>query len=115
MTDPIFVFGSNLAGKHYGGAARYAHQVHGAVMGKGTGHHGNSYAIPTCDDTIAALPLVRIKPHIDAFIDYAKAHPELEFHLTHIGCGIAGYDWNRDIRPMLPAELPKNITILEPL
>lgn len=46
--NEIFVFGSNLAGMHGGGAARIARLHFGAVMGKGVGLQGQSYAIPTC-------------------------------------------------------------------
>ena len=43
----IFVFGSNLAGMHGGGAARIAVDRFGAIMGQGVGLQGQSYAIPT--------------------------------------------------------------------
>ena len=45
--DEIFVFGSNLEGRHLGGAARTALRHFGAVMGQGVGLQGQSYAIPT--------------------------------------------------------------------
>ncbi len=45
--DEVFVFGSNLAGMHAGGAARVAYERFGAVMGQGVGMQGQSYAIPT--------------------------------------------------------------------
>ena len=32
-----------------------------------------------------------IKPYVDEFIAFAKAHPELRFLVTEIGCGIAGF------------------------
>lgn len=105
----IFVFGSNLEGHHLAGAARFAYEKYGAVWGEGIGRTGDAYAIPTM------MALENIKPHIGVFIDYAAAHPQLKFHLTRIGSGIAGYDWGRDIRPIFPAELPSNITILEPI
>ena len=35
----IFVFGSNLAGQHGGGAARLAYQKFGAVWGQGVGRY----------------------------------------------------------------------------
>ena len=35
--DEVFVFGSNLAGKHMGGAARVARERFGAIMGQGVG------------------------------------------------------------------------------
>ena len=95
----IFVFGSNKAGIHGGGAARYALLKHGAIMGKGFGHHGNSYAIPTKGQPGgvdrqrgigSTLPLTEIIQYVNDFIAYAKAHPELTFQVTRIGCGLAG-------------------------
>ena len=44
--NEIFVFGSNLAGAHGGGAARLAFRQFGAVWGEGVGLHGRTYAIP---------------------------------------------------------------------
>lgn len=83
----IFVFGSNLAGMHGGGAARIARLHFGAVMGNGDGIQGQSYAIPTMQGGVET-----IKPYVDKFISYAHAHPELTFLVTRIGCGIAGFD-----------------------
>ena len=40
--DEVFVFGSNLAGIHGGGAAKVAYQKFGAVMGQGVGIQGQS-------------------------------------------------------------------------
>ena len=45
--NEIFVFGSNEHGLHYGGAARYALDHFGAIMGQGVGPQGKSYAIPS--------------------------------------------------------------------
>lgn len=88
---PVFVFGSNLAGRHGRGAALHARQHHGAVYGVGVGRTGNAYAIPTKDAHIRTLPLNRIAAYVDDFVAYAKTHPELEFEVTRIGCGLAGY------------------------
>lgn len=82
----IFVFGSNLAGMHGGGAARLAYQKFGAVWGKGVGLHGRSYAIPTMHGGVE-----RIAPYVDEFIVFARNHPDLTFLVTEIGCGIAGF------------------------
>ena len=84
--NEIFVFGSNLAGMHGGGAARTARLYFGAVMGNGDGPQGQSYAIPTMQGGVET-----IRPYVDKFIDYAKAHPEQTFLVTPIGCGIAGF------------------------
>lgn len=82
----IFVFGSNLAGMHGGGAARLAYQKFGAVWGKGVGLHGRSYAIPTMHGGVDC-----IAPYVDEFIAFARNHPDLTFLVTEIGCGIAGF------------------------
>ena len=95
--DEVFVFGSNLAGMHGGGAARQAFRSFGAVMGCGVGLQGQSYAIPTMQGGVET-----IKPYVDAFIDFAKAHPELFFYVTRIGCGIAGFR-DSEIAPLFSA------------
>ena len=40
--NEIFVFGSNLAGSHGGGAARLAYNRFGAIWGQGVGFQGNA-------------------------------------------------------------------------
>ena len=92
--DEVFVFGSNLAGMHGGGAARVAVQRFGAVMGQGVGLQGQSYAIPTMQGGVET-----IKPYVDEFIEFAKVHPELFFYVTRIGCGIAGFR-DEEIAPL---------------
>ena len=95
----IFVFGSNLAGRHGKGAALCARNLHGAEYGIGIGRTGNAYAIPTRDKMIRTLPLSEIAKYVSDFLDYARAHPELEFEVTKIGCGLAGYE-EHEIKPM---------------
>ena len=82
----IFVFGSNLAGRHGGGAARIAVDRFGAIMGQGVGLQGQSYAIPTMQGGVNT-----IQPYVDEFIRFADCHPEMTFLVTRIGCGIAGF------------------------
>ena len=82
----IFVFGSNLKGHHYGGAARIARNKFGAIHGQGIGIQGQSYAIPTMQGNIDT-----IKPYVDEFIKFAISHKEMKFLVTKIGCGIAGF------------------------
>ena len=82
----IFVFGSNLAGMHGGGAAYAAYRKFGAIWGQGVGLQGQSYAIPTMQGGVET-----IKPYVDEFIAFAREHTELTFLVTRIGCGIAGF------------------------
>ena len=106
--NEIFVFGSNLAGMHGGGAARIARLHFGAVMGKGVGLQGQSYAIPTMQGGVET-----IRPYVDDFIDFANHHPELHFLVTPIGCGIAGFE-AEDIAPLFKsAKEMKNISLPE--
>lgn len=95
----IFVFGSNLAGRHGKGAAKFALENKGAIYGVGVGRQGDSYAIPTKDYLIRQIYLSEIAAYVSDFLDYARAHPELEFEVTKIGCGLAGY-YECDIAPM---------------
>ena len=95
----IFVFGSNLAGRHGKGAALYAREHHGAEYGVGVGRTGNAYAIPTKDQRFRSLPLDLIAGYVMDFIDYAREHPELQFQVTAIGTGLAGYS-HEQIAPM---------------
>ena len=90
----IFVFGSNLRGLHGGGAAYLAYHKFGAVMGQGVGLQGQSYGIPTMQGGVET-----IRPYVDEFIEFAKAHRELTFLVTRIGCGIAGFR-NEEIAPL---------------
>lgn len=97
--DEIFVFGSNLAGHHKGGAARAANMKFGAEWGVGVGLTGHAYAIPTMQGGVGT-----IKPYVDEFIEFAKAHSELKFLVTRIGCGIAGFK-DEQIAPLFQKAL----------
>lgn len=87
----IFVFGSNLAGKHGAGAAKFAAKHKGAVYGRPEGIQGTSYAIPTKDANIKTLPLDQIDLHVDNFIQFAILWPAAQFQVTRVGCGLAGF------------------------
>ena len=90
----IFVFGSNAAGHHDGGAARLALKRFGAVYGQGRGLQGRSYAIPTM-----GASLETIAREVDEFIRFADIHPEKTFLVTPIGCGHAGFT-SQQIAPL---------------
>ena len=106
--DEIFVFGSNLAGMHGGGAARLAYQKFGAVWGQGVGLQGQSYAIPTMQGGVET-----IQPYVDEFIKFAKQHPQLKFLVTEIGCGIAGFSPSEIAQLFEQAREVKNIYLPE--
>lgn len=86
----VFVFGSNLAGIHGAGAARTARRW-GAKMYNGKGLQGQTYAIPTKDSNIRTLDYHIVESYVNEFIEFAKLHPELNFLVTEVGCGLAGF------------------------
>ena len=104
--NEIFVFGSNLAGMHGGGAARLAYNRFGAIWGQGVGLQGQSYAIPTMQGGVET-----IQPYVDEFIAFAKAHPEYIFLVTRIGCGIAGFR-EEEIAPLFVTAIDVENVIL---
>ncbi|RTL75935.1 MAG: hypothetical protein EKK35_21385 [Bradyrhizobiaceae bacterium] len=108
-TIPVFVFGSNLAGRHGKGAALWARQHRGAIYGQGVGRQGNAYAIPTKDRQLLVLPLHVIQAHVADFLDYARQRPDITFESTPIGCGLAGYRPDQ-IAPMF-SSAPANVTL----
>lgn len=102
--NEIFVFGSNLSGRHGAGAARHAYEHHGAIMGQGMGLQGKSYALPTKGVNISFMPLSDIGRHVMAFISFAKIRTDLTFRVTRVGCGLAGFK-DEQIAPLFRAAL----------
>ncbi len=97
--NEVFVFGSNLAGRHGAGAARLAYEKFGAQLGVFSGLTGQCYAIPTKDHQIQTLSISRIENFVMGFILIAANNPEKQFLITAIGCGLAGYP-PKDIAPL---------------
>jgi len=85
----IFVFGSNLAGRHGKGAALEA-LSYGAQYGRGIGRVGNSYGIPTKDRNLNVLPIHVISRYVDDFRQHTLSG-DYFYYVTQIGCGLAGY------------------------
>lgn len=109
MRRRIFVFGSNLMGYHGGGAAAYARISCGAMNGVAQGLTGESYALPTC--AAPGVPLSRDEVHSNCrnFQMFAQLHPELDFLLTAVGCGIAGLS-TADVGEWF-GDLPDNVYV----
>ena len=87
--DEIFVCGCRRSGRHYEGAANFARENFGAIVGQGEVLQGQSYAIPT-----AGVGLGWIRQAVDRFTEFASANPDLRFLVTPVGCGL-GF-WNYD-------------------
>lgn len=106
--DVVFVFGSNLAGRHGKGSALLAKEKFGAIYGQWQGRQGQAYAIPTKDgrsgtaplrDVRATLPLEAIRKSVDEFIQYAREHIKTRFFVVRLGCALAAHK-DADIAPM---------------
>jgi hypothetical protein len=107
----VFVFGSNLAGRHGKGAAKFAAERHGAQRGIGEGRTGNAYAIPTKGHKLEVLPWDYIHSALERFVAYARAHPDEEFHLTPVGTGLAGYSREQLTSSLKQIGLPVNVLL----
>lgn len=110
-TRQIFVYGSNVQGKPGKGAALEAKQKHGAVYGRPSGLVGNSYGIVTKDLTkgVRSVALEYIAYQVKNLMQFAEMHPDWEFKVTPIGCGLAGF-LTREIAPMF-AGAPENMKL----
>lgn len=108
--EPVFVFGSNLAGRHGKGAALDAKRQYGAVYGIGQGLTGRAYALPTKDGDLNVLGLDRVLYEIDRLIDQAKQTPAIQYRMTRVGCGLAGLSEDL-IAERLLRDAPSNILL----
>lgn len=106
----VFVFGSNEAGRHGKGAALEARQKFGAVMGQGLGYMGSSprhsYAIPTKTKELKQRYIGFIQQSVLRFITFTQTNPELNFWMTRVGCGLAGYNDAQMVMLFLRDDVP---------
>lgn len=109
--NEVFVFGSNMAGNHAGGAARTAVEKFGAIMGQAEGPQGQSYAIPTLNCNMAKVTEEQLQASLEKFAKYAADNDNLKFYLTKIGCGIAGFSEEEIAEVIYRVHLPHNVVI----
>lgn len=109
--NEVFVFGSNIMGRHGKGAAKDAMKF-GAKYGKGEGLHGQTYALPTKgEDLRKSLSLEEIEKSIDKFKECVEKNKGKKFLVTPVGCGLAGYD-EKDIAPLFKCFINNNEVFL---
>lgn len=105
--NQVFVFNNTSNGCSNARTALAAYKYHGAVKGVAEGLTGQSYSIPTDGG------LDNIRKCVERFLKFASDHPELEFLVTKIGCGVAGYT-EADIAPFfMDAESMDNVLLPE--
>ncbi len=107
--NEVFVFGSNVAGRHGGGAAHVAWERFGAATGIGEGLVGQSYAFPTIGNDLEMRPVHESMMWESAYRlkRTAQSLPAITFYLTKVGCGIAGFD--EDYMKQFFRDMPDNV------
>jgi hypothetical protein len=110
LTDPkaVFVFGSNRAGVHGGGAARTAQAGVRREVGSGRRAAGSVVRDPDEGHHIKTLPLEDVANHVACFSSSRGMHPDLTFAVTRVGCGLAGFT-DAQIAPLF-ADAPATVT-----
>ena len=99
--NQIFCFGSNAQGAHGAGAAKQAHDNHWTKWGHSKGLMWQSFAIDTMDGKDV------FETGLKDLAITARCNPSLEFLLTPVGTGIAGYTIEQ-LEAMMP-EMPSNV------
>lgn len=87
--------------------------VYGVARGFQIGKEGKSYAIQTIvkPGLKRSTPLEEIKEQLLAMFEYAKSTPELDFLMTPVGAGLAGYT-NKEMKALwdeIKDKAPSNI------
>ncbi len=109
--NEIFIFGSNLAGRHGAGAAKVAKDKFDAVYGIGKGLTGRCYAFPTKDKYIKTLPINLLKEEFIDLFTCCEDFPEYTFLLTKVGCGLAGHSVKDIVGCFKDLPIPANLVM----
>lgn len=89
LENIIFVFGSNLEGRHGAGAAKEAVLHFKAIYGQSEGIQGNAYAIPTKDlqnktnNSFKSVAATKIIISIINFYKFALINPSKNFCIAY--------------------------------
>ena len=92
--NEIFVFGSNLAGKHGIGTSKFAQEKFGAIPDIVEGITGQCYALPIMGVNMEHFSDERLTQSIYTLWNFAESHSSLFFLLSKIGCGLVGFDYD---------------------
>jgi len=91
ITEPVFVFGSNMLGEHVEGNAQIAARFHQAAAGHWEGRTGNAYAIPYRDRQMKLMALRDIGGHVERFKAYASAQRGQPLQVARFACEKGAY------------------------
>jgi len=99
--NQVFVFGANAEGNHGAGAAKQAYDNGWTKSGHSKGLMWQSFAINTMSGKDV------METGLEDLAITAYKNPALEFLLTPVGTGIAGYS-PQELEEMLP-DFPDNV------
>lgn len=102
----VFVFGTDIDGRHESESGRMAMRLHGAQRGTRNGLTGNAYAIPSVASDGTPLRLAVMANYVTPFIEYATAHPRTIFQIARFGAG--GAEHSDEDMAGLFAKVPAN-------
>ncbi len=91
-SEPIYVFGADMAGDFSQGSAAIAQRFYDADTSVCSGASGHAYAIPYRDCDGNVLSFGALAPHIATFLTHARAHPQQVFMVAHFACESGGSD-----------------------
>lgn len=107
----VFVFGSELAGRHGAGAALIATKHFGAQRGVGFGWTSeSSFAIPVRTGQLETLSIKAIAVAVIGFVGDAQMNPNRKFWVSRVGCEADGYA-DREIAPLF-LRAPRNCSFV---
>lgn len=106
----IIVVGTNMAGSHGGGAARFAHERFGLVDGVGEGLSGQTYAFPTLNKDFSKREISQMIYSKAKLYHVAYENPDKTFLVTKVGCGIAGFSFE-EMREVFAGLVPYNVIL----
>lgn len=116
--NQIFVFGSNIEGRHGAGTARLCLNKYGAKWGQASGLQGQSYGLITTDLRIYKRPSRsrdQIIEEIKKLYSFAKNNPDKEFLVAYTanGYNLCGYTSKQLANLFSIVEIPENVVFNE--
>ena len=89
--EPVYVFGTDLAGQHKSESASLAVTLHSAEANKGSGRSGNAYAIPYRNSEGVLLGTDVIKNYVESLYRLATEQPDSQFCVARFACESAAH------------------------
>ncbi len=108
-TEPVLVFGTDLAGRHENDTAATAVRLYRAEADKGSGPTGHAWAIPYRNSAQELLSLEIIANYVGAFCRQAQGKPDIGFVIARFGCESGAYSDQHMAR--LFAKAPPNCVL----